>query len=171
MAEDNTLEWLTYEPSLAQDFLAINEEWIEEMFTLEETDRRILEEPQERIIDPGGQILFAKHKSRGILGCCALMKHAPGVFELTKMGVRKEARGLKVGEQLLQRVLQLAQEMPIQRLFLLTSHHCEAAIHLYAKNGFEHDAEVLRTYGCSYERCDVAMKYGPIWDSPGRLFP
>lgn len=38
---------------------------------------------------------------------------------------------------------------------------CAAAIHLYEKLGFVHDAEIMRLFGARYERCDVAMSYPP----------
>ena len=44
-------------------------------------------------------------------------------------------------------------------LFLLTNKKCEAAIHLYEKNGFVHCEEIMQKFGCAYERCDVAMHY------------
>ncbi|MDF1838862.1 MAG: GNAT family N-acetyltransferase [Planctomycetota bacterium] len=163
------LEFLTFRPELAPYFEAINKQWIVDMFTLEAADRETLEHPQERIIDTGGQIWFAKHAERGILGCCAVMPKGEGAFELTKMGVLPESRGLKVGEKLLQHVLKQVQAMPVDRLFLLTNKDCEAAIHLYERNGFVHDQGVMDTYGGSYGRCDVAMKFQSIWseEAPG----
>ena len=44
-------------------------------------------------------------------------------------------------------------------LFLLTNKDCEAAIHLYEKNGFTHCADIMDKYGSAYERCNVAMRY------------
>jgi ribosomal protein S18 acetylase RimI-like enzyme len=41
----------------------------------------------------------------------------------------------------------------------LTNKRCAAAVHLYEKAGFVHDAEVMDTYGRRYERSDVAMRY------------
>ncbi|WP_234411390.1 hypothetical protein [Rhodanobacter thiooxydans] len=34
-----------------------------------------------------------------------------------------------------------------------------AAIHLYEKLGFQHDAEIMARHGARYQRCDVAMRY------------
>jgi N-acetylglutamate synthase-like GNAT family acetyltransferase len=157
------LEFLTFQPELAEDFESINKQWIRAMFTLEAADLLCLEQPQEQIIDRGGQIWFARNQGLGVLGCCAVMPKGAGAFELTKMGVLEGTRGLKVGERLLKHVLQQAESMPIERLFLLTSKKCEAAIHLYEKHGFVHDQGVMDTYGDSYERCDVAMKFPRIW--------
>jgi N-acetylglutamate synthase-like GNAT family acetyltransferase/antitoxin (DNA-binding transcriptional repressor) of toxin-antitoxin stability system len=156
----STLSILTWSPDLATAFHDVNAQWIKAMFVLEDTDRAVLENPQELIIDKGGDILFVAVEGLGVVGACALMpaKHA-GAFELTKMGVLDSARGLKVGEFLLAAVLDRAREMNIETLFLLTNKKCEAAIHLYEKLGFVHDADIMATYGARYERCDVAMLF------------
>jgi len=52
-------------------------------------------------------------------------------------------------------------EMGAETLYLLTNKDCAAAIHLYEKNGFHHDAEIMARYGARYERCNVAMRYEP----------
>ncbi len=146
-----------YSDDLAPAFAAINAEWIEAMFSLEDNDRKILSDPRGAIIDKGGVILFVEAEGLGIVGTCALMKAADGVFELTKMGVSERARGRKAGEYLLAATLARAADMGIETLYLLTNHKCAAAIHLYEKLGFRHDAEIMATYGSRYARCDVAM--------------
>ncbi|MEZ5682181.1 MAG: bifunctional helix-turn-helix transcriptional regulator/GNAT family N-acetyltransferase [Erythrobacter sp.] len=148
-----------YEPALAREFHDINAEWIETMFVLEATDREVLENPQERILDPGGAILFVEAAGLGIVGTCALQKTGPDAFELTKMGVRESARGLKAGEFLLAGMIERAKQLGAEKLYLLTNHICAPAIHLYEKVGFEHDAGIMADYGARYARCDVAMLY------------
>jgi N-acetylglutamate synthase-like GNAT family acetyltransferase/DNA-binding MarR family transcriptional regulator len=148
-----------FEPALAHHFEAINKEWIEDMFVLETIDKKVLEDPQSHIIDQGGKIWFAEHPTQGIVGTCAFWYKGDNSFELTKMGVLKSARGLKVGEILLQHVLNEAQSLGIKKLFLLTNAKCESAIHLYEKNGFVHDKTVMNDYGKNYARCNVAMLY------------
>jgi ribosomal protein S18 acetylase RimI-like enzyme len=148
-----------YSDDLARDFHDINAEWIGTMFTLEPTDREVLENPRARIVDPGGAILFVEAPGLGIVGTCALQKTGESSFELTKMGVRESARGLKVGEYLLRAMIARAKAMEIETLYLLTSHICAPAIHLYEKAGFRHDAEIMVQYGARYARCDVAMRY------------
>ena len=49
----------------------------------------------------------------------------------------------------------------MDKVYLLTNRKCEAAIHLYEKLGFVHDAEIMAKFGARYERCDVAMSYRP----------
>ncbi|GAB2692157.1 bifunctional helix-turn-helix transcriptional regulator/GNAT family N-acetyltransferase [Aliiglaciecola aliphaticivorans] len=153
------LTFLEFEPELAPFFEQINRQWIEKMFVLEDVDKLVLGRPQEYIIDKGGKIWFAKHAQLGVVGACALLNKGDGAFELTKMGVLENARGLKVGEKLLQHVIAQAQLLAVDCLFLLTNGKCEAAIHLYEKNGFQHDREIMEKYGKSYQRCDVAMRW------------
>lgn len=153
-----------FSDDLAEAFYRINAEWIEEMFALEENDIALLSKPRELILEKGGVVLFAEAADLGVVGTCALMVSKGGWVELTKMGVLKSARGLKAGEFLLAKTLERASSLGMDRIYLLTNRKCEAAIHLYEKLGFAHDAEVMRTFGARYERCDVAMSYQP--DSP-----
>ncbi|MBS3931047.1 MAG: GNAT family N-acetyltransferase [Sphingomonadales bacterium] len=150
-------EW---DPALAHHFRDINVEWIEAMFELEEADRMVLDHPQENLIDQGGAVLFAEAEGLGIIGTCALKADGEGGFELIKMGVLEAARGLKAGEFLLEHAIARAAQLKARELYLLTNAKCEAAIHLYEKLGFVHDAGVMERHGGDYCRCDVAMRFG-----------
>ena len=149
----------SFTDALAGTFHDINAEWIEAMFRLEPTDREVLENPRARIIEPGGDILFVAAAGLGIVGTCALQKTGERQFELTKMGVLDSARGRKAGEFLLAATIRRAAELGADNLYLLTNAKCAAAIHLYEKLGFAHDAATMRDFGARYARCDVAMRY------------
>lgn len=153
------LRIVEFRDDLAQAFHDINARWIDAMFVMEATDRKVLENPQATIIDRDGVIMFVEARDVGIVGTVALMKTSEGVFELTKMGVLESARGQKAGEFLLSACIERARSMDMTCLYLLTSHICEAAIHLYEKAGFRHDADIMQRYGKSYARCDVAMRF------------
>lgn len=148
-----------FSDELAPDFHRINAQWIEDMYRLEPTDIEVLENPRARIIDPGGDILFVEHHERGTVGACGLQKTGERQFELTKMGVSAEARGLKAGEFLLHATIERAFAIGCDRLYLLTNSKSQAAIHLYEKAGFVHDAGIMEEFGKRYARCDVAMLY------------
>ncbi len=158
-APATALELVDFSDSLADDFRRINAEWIGAMYTMEATDHDVLDNPRARIIDRGGAILYARADDLGVVGTCALQQTEPGVFELTKMGVLAAARGRKVGEFLLAGVIERARRMNMQTLYLLTNRKSEAAIHLYEKLGFFHDADIMARYGRKYARCNVAMRY------------
>jgi N-acetylglutamate synthase-like GNAT family acetyltransferase len=109
----------------------------------------------------GGDILFVEVVGLGVVGACALQKTGQDQYELTKMGVLESARGLKAGEFLLEAVIAHALKRGAKRLYLLSNKKSAAAIHLYEKLGFHHDADIMRDFGARYERCDVAMLYRP----------
>jgi len=153
------VEILNFQPELADYFKSINLQWITEMFELEAADREIIENPEKIIIESGGKVYFATHPKFGVVGTCALLKKDADSYELTKMGVLKQARGLKIGETLLEHVIRQANAMNIRNLFLLTNSQCQAAIHLYKKFGFRDDAETMSRYASKYQRCDVAMRF------------
>jgi DNA-binding MarR family transcriptional regulator/GNAT superfamily N-acetyltransferase len=144
---------------LAPHFRTINGQWIEAMYRLEQTDIDVLDHPRERIIDAGGAILFVEAPGLGIVGACALQKTGDHQYELTKMGVLESARGLKVGEFLLEAMIAKAKAIGAGRLYLLSNRKSAAAIHLYEKQGFAHDAGIMAEFGARYARCDVAMLY------------
>ncbi len=150
-----------FSDDLAVAFRDINAQWITSMYSLEQADRDVLDNPKARIVDPGGAILFVEAEGLGIVGACALRKTGEGRFELTKMGVLETARGRKAGEFLLKAIIDRAQAMGAELLYLLSNRKSAAAIHLYEKLGFVHDAEIMRDYGARYARCDVAMRYRP----------
>ncbi|WP_419808955.1 GNAT family N-acetyltransferase [Sphingomonas sp.] len=148
-----------YTDDLAPVFRAINAAWIAEMFVLEPHDEHVLDHPREVIVDAGGTVLFAEDTDHGIVGTGALMPTGPGEYELTKMGVLATARGSGAGAALLDALIAHARALPDCRLlYLLTSSRCAAAIRLYERAGFVHDAGVMARFGATYARCDVAMR-------------
>jgi len=143
----------------AADFARINRQWIEEGYEVEAVDQAQLSDPRAAIIEPGGEILFVDDPELGIIGTCGLLPTGPREFELVKMAVAPEARGRGAGEFLLRATIERAFALGAERLFLLTNKRAEAAIKLYERNGFVHDAEILARCGGEYARCDVAMLY------------
>jgi N-acetylglutamate synthase-like GNAT family acetyltransferase len=150
-----------FSDELAPHFHRINAQWIAEMYTLEPIDIDILENPRERIIDPGGEILFIEDSELGIVGTCGLQKTGERQFELTKMGVVPEARGRKAGEFLLRAMIDRAFALGCDRLYLLSNAKGAAGVHLYEKAGFVHDDRIMEEFGRRYARTNVAMLYHP----------
>ena len=148
-----------FSDALAPYFYSINAQWIEDMYTLEPTDIDVMTHPRERLIDPGGDVLFVEDPELGIVGTCALQKTGERQFELIKMGVLAEARGRKAGEFLLHATIERAFALGCDRLYLLSNAKGEAAVHLYEKAGFVHDAGIMEEFGKRYARCNVAMLY------------
>jgi putative acetyltransferase len=127
-----------FEPgSDAAAFKALNEEWITRYFTLEPMDRENLSDPQGRILDKGGQIFMACFGEQPV-GCVALIPMHDGVYELSKMAVAPEMRGLGIGRRLLEHAIAEARQMGAKSLFLGSNSRLESAVHLYESVGFRH---------------------------------
>ncbi|MBK7708893.1 MAG: MarR family transcriptional regulator/GNAT family N-acetyltransferase [Acidobacteria bacterium] len=94
MRLDAEVEISCFRPEFASDFARLNYEWISEYFEIEEKDRQILDDPQTAIIDSGGAIFFASVGGR-IVGTVALIATDADSFELAKMAVASDYRGLR----------------------------------------------------------------------------
>ena len=139
----------------AAAFRALNEEWIERHFTVEEEDRRQLDDPAAAYIAAGGQILIGEADGRRV-GCVALLPHGPGTLELSKMAVAPELRGQGAGRQLLLAAIEHARAAGAASIFLASSTKLGSALHLYESVGFEH--VVPERLDVPYARADVFMQ-------------
>ena len=144
----------------AQAFKELNVAWISKYFEIEDSDLKMLEDPQGYIIDKGGAILIATLNG-AIVGTCALIKMEDDVYELAKMAVDPAAQGKSIGYQLGHQVVERARTLGAHKIFLETNSKLKPALSLYKKLGFE-EAETT----CSpYVRCDVQMHLKLTYDS------
>jgi ribosomal protein S18 acetylase RimI-like enzyme len=155
----STVRILPWSDDLAPQFRDINLEWIASMFVVEDHDREQLDDPWGNILDGGGTILFAETDDLGVVGTGALVNAGDGAFEIAKMGVRPAAQGRKAGEAILLALIAEARAKGARELFLVSNSDCVAAITLYEKTGFMHDADIMARYAAAYERSNVAMSY------------
>jgi ribosomal protein S18 acetylase RimI-like enzyme len=147
------LEIIPYSTELKEHLKTLNYEWLEEYFHVEEGDEVSLSDPQGQIIDKGGFIFFAKDGEE-IVGTASLLKKTNEIFELGKMAVSKNSRGLGVGNQLMKHCMEFAKQQDIRELILYSNTKLEPAIHLYKKYAFE---EIEMEAGI-YERGNIKMK-------------
>lgn len=73
--------------------------------------------------------------------------------------MKRPCERVQADEFPLRGMIDRAQNAGAEKLYLLTNSKCAAAIHLYEKLGFTHDAGIMADYGARYERCNVAMLY------------
>jgi putative acetyltransferase len=121
----------------ATAFRTLNEEWIARYFTLEPKDREILGDPEGKILNHGGRILMVWLGEQAV-GCVALIPMGDGVYELSKMAVSPELRGLGIGRRLLLDAIALAKRIGARSLFLGSNSKLQNAVHLYESVGFRH---------------------------------
>ena len=143
----------TLEEALA--FKTLNEEWIARIFTIEEADRVILDNPVENIMNRGGDVLIARNGD-SIVGCVALVPTGAGVFELSKMSVTPELRGRGYGRKIIYAAINHARGLGATSLFLGSSTKLPNAVHLYESVGFKH-VPVDQIGPMPYVRADVFM--------------
>lgn len=147
-----------YRPAYKKHFIALNLEWLEKYFSVEESDIRILSDPNRRILKKGGAILFALLDGE-VVGTCALIRHSDNVLELAKMGVTPEAQDHGVGTALAEAAIKRAREMGATRLYLHTSPVLKSACRLYRRLGFRKikKTPVPGDESKRYRRCSIAM--------------
>ena len=138
----------------SHDFARLNYEWLEKYFVVEDYDRGILSNPRATIIDKGGQILFARIDET-VVGTVALIRRGDGVFELSKMAVTEDYKGMRIGQKLMYACIDYAGQHNVKRLFLDSNTSLTPAIRLYQKVGFK---EIPVPEDSPYDRCNIRME-------------
>ncbi len=129
---------IPYIPEYRSDFKRLNSQWISTYFIMEALDHQVLDHPESYIIDRGGHILVALYKEQAV-GVCALipLESSEYDFELAKMGVAPEVRGLGIGWKLGRAIIEKAKALGARSLYLESNTVLEPAIALYRKLGFK----------------------------------
>lgn len=151
---NNEVKIVDYESKYQQVFRELNEEWISRFFKMEASDYKMLDNPENYIINKGGHIVFALLNNE-VVGTCALIKtsNEPLVFELAKMAVSPKAQGKKIGYLIGRELINKAQDLKAKEIFLETNSSLVPAVKLYEKLGFQH----IAVKDSPYERCDTKM--------------
>ncbi len=150
------IEIVEYKPEFKEAFQDLNYEWIKKFFYIEESDIKILSNPEEHILKNGGFIFMAKLNTE-ILGTCALIKCENGIFELSKMAVKEGYQGEGIGKQLAYRAIETAIAQKATEIVLETNSKLKRAINLYLKMGFEMVTDYTPAKS-EYQRADVKMR-------------
>ena len=130
-----TVTVVPYREEFRAAFEQLNREWIEQYFELEEADRDLFNDPEARILAPGGQIFFVL-AGREVVGTCAVLRHGPEEWEIAKMAVAAQARGRGLGDRLMDAAITHALESGARRIIIVSNTVLEPAIRLYRKHGF-----------------------------------
>jgi DNA-binding MarR family transcriptional regulator/predicted GNAT family N-acyltransferase len=153
------VEVVPFDPALREHFRRLNQQWLERHFRVEDVDRALFADPEGMILAQGGAIFFALYAGE-VIGTCALLHEGEGVYELSKMGVDENFRGLGAGRRLLDAAIAEYHQRGGTRLFLESNSRLVRALGMYQRAGFVRK-EGIRP-GSHYERADVYMVYeGP----------
>ena len=142
-----------FDAGYAESFKNLNYEWISKYFEIEDSDRKMLEDPQGYIIDRGGSIFIALMDSVPV-GTCALLKASEESYELAKMAVAPQAQGHQIGYRLGQVAIERARSNKAKLIFLETNSTLKPALRLYEKLGFKERQE----HASPYTRCNVQLE-------------
>ena len=148
----NIIEIIPFEEKYATDFYDLNVAWLKKYFYVEPYDEKVLSNPKEYVIDPGGFIFFAKYNN-AIVGVVALINQKT-FFELSKMAVAPKYQGLKIGQKLMHFCIEFAKSKNWKNITLYSHRKLVPAINLYRKIGFK---EVELEKDVHYERANIKM--------------
>ena len=126
----------SFNKSYISDFYALNKEWIEESWHLEESDINDLSNPQKYILDRGGEV-FVAIKNGKVIATAAMVYADNKIFELAKMTVAEDCRGLGVANQLMDKCIDFAKKNNAEKIVLITNSALVIARNLYDKYGFK----------------------------------
>ena len=152
---DPAVRLVAYTPAYQAAFRDLNLAWIEQHFTVEPEDRRLLDDPQSSILDPGGYIAVALWKDEPV-GVCGMLPlpHDPGFdAELIKMAVDPRARGMGIGLALGRQVLAKAEAKGWRNIYLESHPKLQPALALYRKLGFTE----ITGHNSPFARCGIQM--------------
>ena len=135
------------------DFVRLNEQWISEHFSIEESDRKLAANPF-KIVTDGGHIISLVESGR-VVGVCALLKDGEHCYQLARMAVEPSERGKGYGNVIMCAALERARENGASRVYLLSNTVLAPAIALYRKHGFNTHTEGQHPV---YARCNIVME-------------
>ncbi len=142
------------DPDHKRHFAALNIEWLQTWFFVEETDYRMFDSPETTILAPGGVIVMAEVAGQ-VVGTGALINRGDGIYELGKMAVSKPFQGKGIGARLVARLEDEARALGLRTLYLVSSTRLPHAVPMYRKLGWVDTDLPLHRH---YQRSDISLQ-------------
>lgn len=134
-----------------------------------------LEARMEAILEPGDEDLFETYRNRrsayfvatvddqvvGGAGISRLSAADGSICELRRMYLRKESRGLGIGQELLRQCLQAARHFGYQHCYAETASQMKTAIAFYERHDFRHLTAPLGDTGHNHNDCWLLLELQP----------
>lgn len=128
---------VNYSPKYQPDFKRISVSWVSEYFSVEPADLMQLDNPEDSIIKPGGEIFCLIDSQGTAIGTVAMILEADGNVELAKMGVLKKYNGKGYAHPLMYEAILWAKSKRFPVVNLYTAQRLTPAVTLYHKYGFK----------------------------------
>lgn len=109
-------------------------QWLGQDLSFQNVDEE-LRDPAKKYTSPEGELLVAVENGK-VLGMVAYHRHTQSRCEMKRLYVCPEARGLHLGEQLVEKILLHAKAAGYKEIVLDTLVPLKAAVLLYKKCGF-----------------------------------
>src|SRR6056297_1213690 len=106
---------IPYRDEFLEAFKMINYEWIEKYFEVTTLDRKAFNNPKREIKDKGGYIYLAEFQNE-IVGAVALERISQNKYALTRMGVKMQFQGKRIGQSLIAHVINESKNLNAQRI-------------------------------------------------------
>ena len=135
-------------------FAALNIEWLQRYFAVEDVDWQMFDDPVATILAPGGEIVMAEIDGV-VVGCGALIKRSDEIVELAKMAVSAVYQSKGIGARLVEVLVAQAKTRGLAKLYLVSSTKLPQAVPLYRKLGFVDTDLPLHQV---YKRSDISLE-------------
>jgi GNAT superfamily N-acetyltransferase len=146
-----------YDPSRKQDILDLNVWWIERYFgKVEPADLEEFDLVDDYIAQ-GGQAYFAVDDDGVALATCMAIPRGKDVWEIAKLGSDPDREHHGCGKAVFEACVEWARSHGARRIYILTKHTLDAAIHIYESHGFKRYHPEGEDYG-GYDRGDYALE-------------
>lgn len=133
--ESNKMEIVSYQNQYKKDFVDLNLAWIKKYFKVESQDVKMLNDV-ENLITKGAAVYFAVEQSK-VIATCMVIPRDNQVWEICKLATDGHYMGKGAGSAVLNSCMNYAKEHGAKKLMIVSNTILSAAMHLYAKAGFE----------------------------------
>jgi ribosomal protein S18 acetylase RimI-like enzyme len=141
-----------YEHKYHLQFKKISLDWLNKHHLFEEADNHLLDNPLEYI--EKGSAIFLAHFNDQVVGTISLIPIDQDNYEILKLGVVDDYKGLGIGSRLMQICIDICKEKNVKTITLESSSKLKSALNLYEKLGFEH----IDVVDAHFESADVKME-------------
>lgn len=146
------MEIVSYREKYKKDFVNLNLVWIQKYFKVEARDVKMLNDVEDFRIK-GAEVYFALEQDKAI-AVCMVTPVGGQVWEICKLATDEHYMGRGAGTAVLKACIDHAKEHGARKLMIVSNTVLSAAMHLYAKAGFQ---EVPVDH-MEYERVNIQLE-------------